>query len=92
MIKIFDVVLGAVSGYLINQLPAVKAFPGSGKLLWRLVGWLTLLGVCLQVLTLEDTSSLFTMLAAIGGTVTQCKAIARFGVVLCQSTFDGLIF
>jgi eukaryotic-like serine/threonine-protein kinase len=45
------VAIASISGYLINQLPSIKEFPGRNVLVTRLVVWIVLLAAALEVLT-----------------------------------------
>ncbi|MEM6353879.1 MAG: hypothetical protein AAF766_24295 [Cyanobacteria bacterium P01_D01_bin.14] len=42
LLIVLTAVVTAVAGYLMNQLPAIRQFPGSGWLLTRLLIWVTL--------------------------------------------------
>jgi hypothetical protein len=50
------------SGYLINQLPAFRDFPGKNIYIFRLLGSVMALGIVLTALSNEDLSQKFSWL------------------------------
>ncbi|MEL6139111.1 MAG: NACHT domain-containing protein [Cyanobacteria bacterium J06628_6] len=57
LLIVLTAVVTAVAGYLMNQLPAIRQFSGSGWLLTRLLIWVTLVPVVYELLTSDEVAS-----------------------------------